>query len=523
MSHDCPLTISDDHQLPPSSGTLEQLEVADACGGVTTILTRAQLEQAEMQAGIALEMLAIPVDRQGKALPEDQMQRLLAKRDEMRSRRDKLRGARDGAEAALRAATLVARTTLSQLPRGVQGATGGSDGRAVYGLHSGDIGIGAGPSALLEVGLAKAEKRALCAAEAALTTALAQGTAAVLRAAGDGLVPGAEPGEGGAWATVAMRDACMAFADVAKAISLIEIELGAGLGAAEPTDEPCARPEVSSSRDQHELEAKLAAVGRLMPLGIDRCGRRCWALPWALPPAPRSDADEGGKGGEGGEGGAGDEGGESGCHEVFVRGGIWITSPEVTGLRRDSHPGAPPDGGGGALRCREGHVLKRERAMRSLKCDVCSRRIDAGEVAFSCLPCDHDMCLACGDALKGAQRPPPPSNPPPPPQGNPLSSRRVPPASWQWHQTAAGCRSFAASLDRRGYHERGLQAAVLAYVHGEVGAGPLPHLEAPEADEADEEEVDEAEAEEDEVAARGEEEEEDDDEEVEDAERGVGS
>ena len=85
MSHDCPLMISDDHQLPPSSGTLEQLEVADACGGVTTILTRAQLEQAEMQAGIALEMLAIPVDRQGKALPEDQMQRLLAKRDEMRS------------------------------------------------------------------------------------------------------------------------------------------------------------------------------------------------------------------------------------------------------------------------------------------------------------------------------------------------------------------------------------------------------------------------------------------------------
>jgi hypothetical protein len=521
MSHDCPLTISDDHQLPPSSGTLEQLEVADACGGVTTILTRAQLEQAEMQAGIALEMLAIPVDRQGKALPEDQMQRLLAKRDEMRSRRDTLRGARDGAEAALRAATLVARTTLSQLPRGVQGATGGSDGRAVYGLHSGDIGIGAGPSALLEVGLAKAEKRALCAAEAVLTTALAQGTAAVLRAAGDGLVPGAEPGEGGAWATVAMRDACMAFADVAKAISLIEIELGTVLGATEPTDEPCARPEVSSSRDQHELEASLAAVGRLMPLGIDRCGRRCWALPWALPPAPRLNA--GGEGGEGDEGGAGDEGGEGGVdgrHEVFVRGGIWLTSPEVTspevspaevtGLRRDSHPGAPPDGGGGALRCREGHVLKRERAMRSLKCDVCSRRIDAGVLAFSCLPCDHDMCLACGDALKGAQRPPPPSNPPPPPQGNPLSSRRVPPASWQWHQTAAGCRSLAASLDRRGYHERGLQAAVLAYVHGEVGAGPLPHLEAPEADEADEEEVDEAEAE-------------DDDDEVEDAERGVGS
>ena len=77
------------------------------------------------------------------------------------------------------------------------------------------------------------------------------------------------------------------------------------------------------------------------------------------------------------------------------------------GLRRDSNPGAPPDSdsGGGALRCRKGHVLKRERAMRSLKCDVCSRRIDAGKLAFSCQPCDHDMCLACGNVLKGAQRP----------------------------------------------------------------------------------------------------------------------
>ena len=76
------------------------------------------------------------------------------------------------------------------------------------------------------------------------------------------------------------------------------------------------------------------------------------------------------------------------------------------GLRRDSNPGAPPDGGGCSLRCRKGHVLKRERAMRSLKCDVCSRRIDAGVLAFSCQPCDHDMCLACGNVLKGAQRPP---------------------------------------------------------------------------------------------------------------------
>jgi hypothetical protein len=75
------------------------------------------------------------------------------------------------------------------------------------------------------------------------------------------------------------------------------------------------------------------------------------------------------------------------------------------GLRRDSNPGAPPDGGAGALRCRKGHLLKRERSMRSLKCDVCSRRIDAGVLAFSCQPCDHDMCLACGNVLKGAQRP----------------------------------------------------------------------------------------------------------------------
>jgi hypothetical protein len=48
-------------------------------------------------------------------------------------------------------------------------------------------------------------------------------------------------------------------------------------------------------------------------------------------------------------------------------------------------------------------VLKHERATKRLKCDECSQAIYAKALAFSCEPCDHDMCLACGD-LNSASR-----------------------------------------------------------------------------------------------------------------------
>ena len=51
-------------------------------------------------------------------------------------------------------------------------------------------------------------------------------------------------------------------------------------------------------------------------------------------------------------------------------------------------------------------MLKQEMASEKLECDVCCQYIKAGSLAFSCQPCDHDMCLTCGDKLlKEAQCP----------------------------------------------------------------------------------------------------------------------
>lgn len=47
---------------------------------------------------------------------------------------------------------------------------------------------------------------------------------------------------------------------------------------------------------------------------------------------------------------------------------------------------------------------------------------------------------------------------------------------WRWYQSAHECAALQASLDTRGHGERGLHAAIHAYVHGAMGAGPLPTL-----------------------------------------------
>ena len=78
---------------------------ADACGGPFTVLTRLQLEAAERELGMALELMSARTDSEGNHLHPSRLAALVARRDEMRRRRDGLKEPRDLALEQMRDAS----------------------------------------------------------------------------------------------------------------------------------------------------------------------------------------------------------------------------------------------------------------------------------------------------------------------------------------------------------------------------------------------------------------------------------
>ena len=217
----------------------------DACGGELVVMSRAQLDKAEMQASVALELACAPVDRSGQEVRPSAIRRHIERRDQVSERRTTMRPARDFAEVALHAAVASADALLHAIAplKRLKGSADGAGG-----------GVASGPGLLLslEAAVVQAERRGMRQAALELQAALEQGEAAHLSGDGDDGI-----GPGGRWATSEMRDAYVGLADLQRVLcdSVAQAEL--------------------------QQDALRLAVGRTPPLGCDRHGHAYWLLPAA--------------------------------------------------------------------------------------------------------------------------------------------------------------------------------------------------------------------------------------------------